>query len=203
MTGQQSPTPAPLRDALAALADLADQAGLNPAVARQEGLALAAAVLEQAGPSQVHRHWAQIVGAEPADFFAAAPRGRRYAAGPTALLAALVADGSPLSWRYAHALADVATAACTIEGAGAGAVGKATVAGAAQLSAAGGPRTGAGAGAGMGAGMGPGGGGATALPPDTVPGGLRGGSALDLGALGGKGTGEAGVSDQILSLIHI
>lgn len=168
MTGQQSPH-SPLRDALDALTRVATQAGQDGSAARHEGLALSAAVLEQAGPSQVHRNWAQAVDAQPADFFAAAPRGRRYAAGPTTLLAALVADGSPAAGGYAHALADVATSACTVQGAGAAAVGKATVTGAAQIAGVDGssyaPVP------------------AAALPPDTVPGGLGRGSSFDLGAI--------------------
>lgn len=181
MDDQQS-RHSPLRDALDALTQVARDAGLDPQAARAEGAALSAAVLEQSGPSQVHRRWAQALDAPPADFFAAAPRGRRYAAGPTTLLAALVADASPAASGYAHALADVATSACTIEGAGAGAVGKATVAGAAQLAAAGTPAGSHPTPPGPPAPLTPPP--PSALPPDTTPEGLRRRSSFDLGPLG-------------------
>lgn len=178
-------TDSALQSALDALVAAGRAAGVDEAAAQTEGLALSAAVLEQGGPSRVHISWADATGRGPGEFFEMAPKGRRYAAAPTAALATLLADGSAHASAYAAALADVATAACTVSGAGAGAVGKANVTGATQLGAlsgGGSPVTAVPNGAGqvpdLRAGLTP----PSDLPPDTVPGGLGGGSSLDLGS---------------------
>nr|WP_277628315.1 AAA family ATPase [Arsenicicoccus dermatophilus] len=104
---------------------------------REEALALSAAVLQTASPSQVHTAWASSTGRTTADFFDLAPRGRRYAVSPTPLLDRLGREAHPQAGAYARALAEVAAAACTVPGADAAAVGRATTSGQAQLAAAG------------------------------------------------------------------
>ncbi len=135
--GPGAPRPGQLPAAVDALTAVAREAGLDANLARSEGLGLAAAVLESGLPNRVHQSWAATWGVPSSDFFDHAPRGRRYASGPTTLLATLVADRSPHALPYARALAEVATAACTLDGAGPGAVGKASVASQVQLGAAG------------------------------------------------------------------
>ncbi|QQS02397.1 MAG: AAA family ATPase [Austwickia sp.] len=133
--------PAPtnrLADALDALVAAGEGAGLDAPSARAEGLALSAAVLETGGPSGAPAGWAAAVGRTVGEFFENAPRGRRYAAGATPLLAGLAGQaGQAAAKAYASALAEVAVAACTVDGAPVTAVGKATVSGQAQLAAAG------------------------------------------------------------------
>lgn len=126
-----------LRDAVDLLVRVGREAGLDEGMARAEGEKVAAAVLEQPGPNGAHRLWGEAVGRPAHDFFTAVPRGRRYASIPTTLLSTLVAEGSARAAGYAQALADVATAAATVSGAGAVAVGKATSVARAQLAAAG------------------------------------------------------------------
>ncbi|WP_202865415.1 AAA family ATPase [Ornithinimicrobium sufpigmenti] len=126
-----------LRAAVDMLVRVGREAGLDEGMARSEGEKVAAAVLEQPGPNGAHRLWGEAVGRPAQDFFTAVPRGRRYASIPTTLLSTLVAEGSPRAAGYAQALADVATAAATVSGAGAVAVGKATSVARAQLAAAG------------------------------------------------------------------
>ena len=127
-----------LRASLDMLARVGREAGLDEGMARSEGEKVAAAVLENSsGPSGAHKLWGESVGRPAHDFFTAVPRGRRYASIPTTLLSTLVAEGSPRAAGYAQALADVATAAATVSGAGSVAIGKATSVVQAQLSAAG------------------------------------------------------------------
>ncbi|MEP7160994.1 MAG: AAA family ATPase [Dermatophilaceae bacterium] len=126
-----------LPEAVDAVVGVARAAGLDEAAARQEALALSAAVLESGGPSTVPASWAQALGLTTSDFFGAAPRGRRFASGATPGLARLVAERHPAAAQYATALVEVATVACTLDGAPVSAVGRATVTGQSQLAAAG------------------------------------------------------------------
>ncbi|AXH97955.1 AAA family ATPase [Ornithinimicrobium avium] len=101
-------------------------------------MALAAAVLERGTDVMpVAQAWGRTFNLPASDFFGMAPRGRRYGSIPTTLLGTLVAESSPRAAGYAQALADVATSACTLTGADAGTVGRATVTARTQLAAAG------------------------------------------------------------------
>ena len=124
-------------DAVELLARVGREAGLDERAARAEGQVIAAAVLEQPGPSSAHTLWAGAFDRPASDFFGAVPRGRRYASIPTPLLATLVAERSPRAAGYARALADVATAACALPEAGQLSLGKATSVARTQLAAAG------------------------------------------------------------------
>ena len=131
----QSPT-LTLDQALDALVDVAESAGVEAGTARAEGSALAAAVAESAPGAAAS--WAQAVGGgSTQDFFDAATRGRRWRAAPTATLSGLVAQGSSRSVAYAEALAEVAAAACGLGEPTMRVIGNASVAAAAQLTAAG------------------------------------------------------------------
>jgi SpoVK/Ycf46/Vps4 family AAA+-type ATPase len=125
-----------LAAALDALAAVAARAGVPAEAARSEGLALAAAVAESA--PRAAADWAETVpGTATQDFFDAAVRGRRWRAHPTAILTGLVAQNSPERIAYAEALAELASAACTLGEPTMRVVGNASVAAAAQLHAAG------------------------------------------------------------------
>ncbi|MDO5696991.1 MAG: AAA family ATPase [Dermatophilus congolensis] len=128
--------PLDLVAALDALSAAATAAGVDEAAARAEGKALAAAVLETSRPSSVHESWRALMGGSTSDFFAAVSDGRRYAYGPTPVLALLVEAGSRQALTYADVLADVAAAACTVEGAPASAGTKAVTFAGAQRAAA-------------------------------------------------------------------
>jgi len=135
-------SPAPQRptltldQALVALVDVAESAGLDAGTARAEGCALAAAVAESA-PGAAASWAAAVGGATTLDFFDAATRGRRWRAAPTATLSGLVAQGSSHGMPYAEALAEVASAACDLGEPTMRVIGNASVAAAAQLTAAG------------------------------------------------------------------
>src|SRR5450631_2405366 len=125
-----------LEQAMETLVAVAGSAGVQAETAHAEGSALAAAVAESAPGAAAD--WATAVGGGTTqDFFDAATRGRRWRASPTATLGALVAQGSPLSVRYAEALAEVASAAGALGEPTMRVVGNASVAAAAQLTAAG------------------------------------------------------------------
>jgi adenylate kinase family enzyme len=125
-----------LATALDALTAVAERAGVAAAAARTEGLELVAAVAESA--PRAAADWAAAVpGAGTQDFFDAAVRGRRWRAHPTAILTGLVAQNSPERIPYAEALAELASAACTLGEPTMRVVGNASVAAAAQLHAAG------------------------------------------------------------------
>ena len=119
------------------LARVAREAGLDEGMARTEARSVAAAVLEGPGPSNAHRLWSDAFEMPASEFFGAVPRGRRYASIPTTLLATLVAESHPRAVGYAQALADVATAAAELPGAGQVALGKALSVQRAQLEATG------------------------------------------------------------------
>jgi len=125
-----------LDQALETLVAVAESAGVQAETARGEGSNLAAAVAESAPGAAAD--WATAVGGGTTqDFFDAATRGRRWRAAPTATLGALVAQGSSLSVPYAEALAQVVSAACRLGEPTMRVVGNASVAAAAQLTAAG------------------------------------------------------------------
>ena len=133
--GRSAPrTPRPtLAEAVDALAALAATAGVDPQVARTEGLALAAAVAESA--PRAATDWAGAAGGTTStqDFFDAASRGRRWRDSPTAILSSLSAQRSPHASDYAAALAEVASAACELGEPTMRVIGNASVAAAAQL----------------------------------------------------------------------
>jgi hypothetical protein len=148
-----------LDQALEALAAVAESAGVRAQTARGEGSALAAAVAESAPGAAAS--WAVAVGGGTTqDFFDAATRGRRWRAAPTATLDALVAQGSSSSVPYAEAMAEVASAACGLGEPTMRVIGNASVAAAAQLTAAG-----ARPGPGLPSSTSP----ATAIPPTATP----------------------------------
>lgn len=122
--------------ALVALVDVAESAGLDAVTAKAEGAALAAAVAESA-PGAAASWAAAVGGATTQDFFDAATRGRRWRSAPTATLSGLVAQGSSHKVPYAEALAEVASAACDLGDPTMRVIGNASVAAAAQLTAAG------------------------------------------------------------------
>jgi SpoVK/Ycf46/Vps4 family AAA+-type ATPase len=125
-----------LGQALEALVAMAESAGVQAESVRGEGCALAAAVAESAPGAATD--WAKSVGGGTTqDFFDAATRGRRWRSAPTSTLGALVAQGSSLSVPYAQALAEVVSAACSLGEPTMRVIGNASVAAAAQLTAAG------------------------------------------------------------------
>ncbi|MFG1908759.1 AAA family ATPase [Kribbella sp. NPDC048928] len=125
-----------LQQALSGLLAVADRAGVAEAPARAEALALAAALAESAPGAPAD--WSKAVpGGTTQDFFDAAVRGRRWRGAPTAVLTELIASGSAEKAAYAEALAEVASAACTLGEPTMRVVGNASVAAAAQLQAAG------------------------------------------------------------------
>lgn len=125
-----------LQGALSALLAVAARADVPEDVARAEALSLAAALAESAPGASAD--WASVTpGAGTQDFFNAAVRGRRWRGAPTAVLTDLVAQGSPEKIPYAEALAEVASAACSLGEPTMRVIGNASVAAAAQLQAAG------------------------------------------------------------------
>ena len=125
-----------LQQALAELLTVAARAGVAEDRARTEALSLAAALAESAPGAPVD--WAKAnPGATTQDFFDSAVRGRRWRGAPTAVLSELIAEGSAEKVAYAEALAEVASAACTLGEPTMRVIGNASVAAAAQLQAAG------------------------------------------------------------------
>jgi Cdc6-like AAA superfamily ATPase len=125
-----------LQEALSDLLAVAFRAGVPEQVARAEALSLAAALAESAPGAPAA--WAAVTpGASTQDFFDAAVRGRRWRGAPTAVLTDLVAQGSAEKIPYAEALAEVASAACSLGEPTMRVIGNASVAAAAQLQAAG------------------------------------------------------------------
>ena len=105
-----------LAESVGELVDLAAEAGLDPAAAREEGLRVAAALAEAVPGAATG--WAEVAQPGVTDlaringaFFDAASRGRRWRASPTDLLEVLVASRSSLADEYARALTEVASAA--------------------------------------------------------------------------------------------
>src|SRR5436305_14895131 len=98
-----------LAPALDALAAAGSEAGIDPADARAEGAAFAAAIAESApGAAQ---EWAADLGLTVQAFFDAAVRARRWRQAPTAQLAGLVEAGSGRVADYAKAPGRGASAA--------------------------------------------------------------------------------------------
>ncbi|TDD18191.1 AAA family ATPase [Kribbella turkmenica] len=125
-----------LQQAISDLMAVAARAGVPDDRARAEALSLAAALAESAPGAPAD--WAKVTpGATTQDFFDAAVRGRRWRGAPTAVLTELVTAGSADKVAYAKALAEVASAACTLGEPTMRVVGNASVAAAAQLQAAG------------------------------------------------------------------
>jgi Holliday junction resolvasome RuvABC ATP-dependent DNA helicase subunit len=125
-----------LGQALDALVAVAESAGVQAETARGEGCALAAAVAESVRGAPAD--WsAAIGGGTTQDFFDAASRGRRWRRAPTATLSGLVAQASSLSAPYAEAMSEVALAARDLGEPTKRVVGIASMAAAAQLTAAG------------------------------------------------------------------
>ena len=125
-----------LSEAVSELLAVAARAGVAEPTAQAEGLSLAAALAESAPGAPAD--WAKASpGATTQDFFDAAVRGRRWRGAPTAVLTELIAEGSAEKVAYAEALAEVASAACTLGEPTMRVVGNASVAAAAQLQAAG------------------------------------------------------------------
>jgi hypothetical protein len=125
-----------LSGALSALLTVAARAGVAEETARSEALSLAAALAESAPGAPAD--WGKALpGGTTQDFFDAAVRGRRWRGAPTAVLTELIANGSAEKAAYAEALAEVASAACTLGEPTMRVVGNASVAAAAQLQAAG------------------------------------------------------------------
>ncbi|TDW87736.1 ATPase family protein associated with various cellular activities (AAA) [Kribbella pratensis] len=125
-----------LQQALSELLVVAGRAGVADDRARSEALSLAAALAESAPGAPAD--WGKAFeGATTQDFFDAAVRGRRWRGAPTAVLTELIANGSAEKTAYAEALAEVASAACTLGEPTMRVVGNASVAAAAQLQAAG------------------------------------------------------------------
>jgi hypothetical protein len=105
-----------LAESLVQLSEVAAEAGLDPAAARDEGLRVAAALAEAvpgAAPA-----WAEVAHPGLTDvasineaFFEAASRGRRWRGAPTELLETLVDAQHSLAPEYAEALTEVASSA--------------------------------------------------------------------------------------------
>ena len=133
-TTPRLPSDLTLPEAVAALTSLAGTAGVDPGTARDEALALAAAVAESAPGAATD--WSAAVGeGSTQDFFDAASRGRRWRGSPTTTLSSLAAQGSPQAQEYARLLAQVASAACQLGEPTMRVIGNASVAAAAQLAA--------------------------------------------------------------------
>lgn len=131
MSSTTDPTPT-LANAVAALERVAVDAGVDSAAARAEAEALAATIAEPARGAFVD--WSNELGGgrTAEDFFAAAQRGRRWRAAPTALLSELVVTGSEHATAYGQALAEVCHAATGLGEHSMRAVGNASVAASAQ-----------------------------------------------------------------------
>src|SRR6476620_2936550 len=134
------PTESRLAESLEQLTDIAAEAGLDPAAARDEGLRVAAALAESVPGAAAH--WARV--ADPSltelgpineAFFDAASRGRRWRGAPTDLLEALVVSRHTLAAEYAEALTEVASSAVMLGTAPIDAIAKATATSATYLAA--------------------------------------------------------------------
>ncbi|MGL4831038.1 MAG: AAA family ATPase [Propionibacteriaceae bacterium] len=124
--------PNTLSAAVDRLAAVAASAGIDPALARQEGQALAAAVAESTPGAFVD--WCSETQREPdaLAFMEAATKGRRWRSAPTDVVTQLRLAGAAQAKDYAFALADICSAACLLGQATAQTAGAATMAAAAQ-----------------------------------------------------------------------
>ncbi|MDN5780393.1 MAG: AAA family ATPase, partial [Humibacillus sp.] len=135
-----------LAETLDELCDLAAEAGLDPAAARDEGLRVAAALAESVPGASVG--WATVarpdlggladLGAANVAFFEAASRGRRWRAAPTDLLQGLISARNAYAVDYAERLTEVAAAAVMLGTAPIWVITNASATSAAYLAAAGG-----------------------------------------------------------------
>ncbi|MGV1009276.1 MAG: AAA family ATPase [Dermatophilaceae bacterium] len=129
-----------LAAAVDALLTVAERAGVPADQARDEALALAAAIAESA-PGAASDWVASQDGASRdlavanAAFFDAASKGRKWRQSPTTLLTELAMTDRDAAAAYAKALAEVASAACTLGEPTMRVTGNASVAAAAQLAA--------------------------------------------------------------------
>jgi hypothetical protein len=121
-----------LRQALDALVEAANKAGLDSAAARDEGVRIAAAVAESAIGASLQ--WVDETGAgSAAEFFEAASSARRWRASPTDLLSLLAAESPEHAGDYAKALTGVVAAASELGEPSMGVLGAASATAAAQL----------------------------------------------------------------------
>ena len=130
-----------LAESLDELSDIAAEAGLDPAAARDEGLRVAAALAESVPGAA--SEWARVAHPGVTDlgrvneaFFDAASSARRWRGAPTDLLEALVASRSSLAGEYAEALTEVASSAVMLGTAPIWVIANASAASAAYLDAA-------------------------------------------------------------------
>ena len=130
MSDPRTPT---LSEALDALGEAAQAAGIDAGTARAEGESLAATVAEPNRRAFIA--WAEQTGrgGGATAFFEAAIAGRRFRAGPTPTLALLTLEQPSRALAYARALDVVAHAASELGEPDPRSVGNAAVAGAAQL----------------------------------------------------------------------
>jgi Holliday junction resolvasome RuvABC ATP-dependent DNA helicase subunit len=130
-----------LAESLDELSDIAAEAGLDPAAARDEGLRVAAALAESVPGAA--SEWARVAHPGVTDlgrvneaFFDAASSARRWRGAPTDLLETLVASRSSLAGEYAEALTEVASSAVMLGTAPIWVIANASAASAAYLDAA-------------------------------------------------------------------
>ncbi|MCW2527850.1 MAG: ATPase central domain protein [Pseudonocardiales bacterium] len=138
-----------IKTAVDALVEIGVEAGQPESSVRAEAAALAAAVARRADGAAPA--WAHVFGGQPAGFEAAAKAGESFSRRPTPLLAGLVAGSGPdvlglaagydtryatgYAARYAQALAQLASAACSLGEPALSVVAEASVIASAQLGA--------------------------------------------------------------------
>lgn len=125
-----------LHDALAELARVAGEVGVDPGTARTEGVHLAAAVAEPSPGAFTDWARAQDTAPDATAFFSAAAKGRRFRVAPTHSLAGLTGQAAT---SYREALMAVIRAACLLGAGGSAVVDNAAAALAAQSGAGQGP----------------------------------------------------------------
>jgi len=121
---------ASVRGAAAALVSVGVAAGETDANVAAEAAALAAVASERARGAA--DDWAAAFGGRPSGFAAAARAGQSFSTRPTPMLARLVARADPQAGAYAQALAELASAACSLGEPSLQSVGTASVIAAAQ-----------------------------------------------------------------------
>jgi hypothetical protein len=119
-----------VRAAAAALVSVGVSAGETEANVAAEAAALAAVASERARGAA--DDWAAAFGGRPSGFEAAARAGQSFSTRPTPVLARLVARADPQTGAYAQALAELASAACSLGEPSLQSVGTASVIAAAQ-----------------------------------------------------------------------
>jgi len=119
-----------VRAAAAALISVGVAAGETDANVAAEAAALAAVASERARGAA--DDWAAAFGGRPSGFAAAARAGQSFSTRPTPMLARLVARADPQAGAYAQALAELASAACSLGEPSLQSVGTASVIAAAQ-----------------------------------------------------------------------